>query len=128
MTTALAPTIGFTDECTRVSMLEDYLTTGAESEGANCETFVGLNNSKGVSCYWQFPFRDVAALAAFDELSGEVTHCKGGDQLPSDTPVNHPDSYMLFELIHADEVYRVAKKDKSQLNRTLVFLSAEFGS
>ncbi len=122
---ATSPTTGFADKCDRVSALENYNTTGVSPNGAMCKTFVGLDNVQGVSCRWEFPFRDSEAIRAFNDLWTEVTLCKEGTWTQDDGSVNHPDSYVLRELFTSEGFFRVAQKDKGQINRTLVFLSLE---
>ncbi len=130
METALviSPTTTLAGECIRISALESYDATGAAPDGSICETFVGMANSRGVSCHWEFPFRSAEALSVFNDLWAEVTRCKEGSQTPLNAPVNHPDSYLLRELVAAVGTYRVARKDQGHAKRTLVFLSAEYGS
>ncbi len=122
---ATSPKPGVAGECGRVFALESYSTTGFAPKGAICETYVGLANVKGVSCRWEFPFRDTQAVRAVDDLWAEVTRCKDGTQTQYDESVNHPDSYVLREFLTSDGLYRVAQKDKGQIKRTLVLLSRE---
>ncbi|MFY2822356.1 hypothetical protein [Ruegeria sp. MALMAid1280] len=122
---ATSPTTGFAGECDRVSALENYNATGLSPNGAMCKTFVGLANVQGVSCRWEFPFRDSDAIRTFHDLWTEVARCKEGTWTQHDGSVNHPDSYALRELFTSEGFFRVAQKDKGQFNRTLVFLSLE---
>jgi len=124
---AIQPTSGMADACTRISALESYEDTGLAPEGSICETFVGLIYSRGVSCFWEFPFRSTDATSIFNVMWAEVTDCKKIVSSSDDKPVNHPDSYQLKEMIANDGVYRVAIKDKGLENRTLVFLTVEQG-
>ncbi|MFA3918411.1 hypothetical protein [Ruegeria hyattellae] len=114
-------------DCGRVRALEEFASTGSEPSGSRCETFVGLTSGNGVSCYWEFPFRDGAALAYYEATWSELTTCRGGIQSAAENPVNHPDSYDIRELSVAQDIYRVTMKDKGRLNRTLVFFSFEQG-
>ncbi|MEW2919779.1 hypothetical protein AB1A64_22125 [Ruegeria sp. ANG10] len=125
---ATSPEIGFAGVCDRVTALENYNTTGFSPKGAMCEPYVGLANVQGISCRWEFPFRDAEASRAFNDLWTEVARCKDGAQKQHGSSVNHPDSYVQRELITSDGLYRVAQKDKGQINRTLVFLSFERGN
>ncbi|WP_319544367.1 hypothetical protein [Ruegeria conchae] len=122
---ATSPETGFAGLCDRVIALENYNTTGFSPKGAMCEPYVGLVNVQGISCRWEFPFRDAEANRAFNDLWTEVTRCKDGTQKRHGSSVNHPDSYVQRELITSDGHYRVAQKDKGQINRSLVFLSLE---
>ncbi|WP_298850358.1 hypothetical protein [uncultured Ruegeria sp.] len=122
---ATLPETGFAGVCDRVTALENYNTTGFSPIGAMCKPYVGLANVQGISCRWEFPFRDAEANRAFNDLWTEVTRCKDGTQKQHRSSVNHPDSYVQRKLITSDGVYRVAQKDKGQINLTLVFLSLE---
>lgn len=122
---AISPKTSLAGECDRVSDLESYTTNGFTPKGAICETYVGLEGIIGVSCHWDFPFRDAEASRAFTEIWNELTRCKDGIQTQHGVSVNHPDSYVLSELLTSGGLYRIAKKDKAKIKRTLVFLSLE---
>lgn len=112
-------------QCERVVAVESYASAGIAPAGSACNTFLGLSADTGVSCYWEFSFRNDAAVQLADALWSEITDCRAGTRSEPDLPVNHPDSYDLKELIAGRDVYRVSVKDKGAQNRTLVFIRFE---
>lgn len=112
-------------QCERVVAVESYASTGTAPAGSACNTFVGLSADTGVSCYWEFSYRNDAAVLLADALWSEITGCRAGIQSEPDQRVNHPDSYDLKELTAGRDVYRVSVKDKGGQNRTLVFVRFE---
>ncbi len=111
--------------CERVDVLDTINVTGAAPAGSKCDRFVGLAAREGVSCYWEFEYRDEQAIAFSDGLWAEITRCREGDQSGPDARVNHPDSYDLRELVVGTDVYHVTIKDKGSERRTLVFVRLE---
>lgn len=122
---AVCSTTGVAGECDLVTMLQTYETSAAVLDDAICKTFVGLAYTKGVSCYWEFSFRSDEAELFFQQVWQEIGGCRKGSSTSGSNLVNHPDSYHMRELITERGAYRVAMKDKGQLNRTLVVVSFE---
>ena len=121
------PATAKADACAQIAALERFEATGIAPDGSTCETFLGLANVSGVSCYWKFPFRSDEAIRFSDDMWGLVTSCRKGIPSILIAPINHPDSYYLRELLGERGVYRVAMKDKGAVSRTLIFLSFELG-
>ncbi|WP_170411118.1 hypothetical protein [Ruegeria atlantica] len=126
--TLVQPAIGLAAECPRIYAVEDYNRTGVAPYGSVCQAFEGLDSSRGVSCYWTFPFRSAEAASYFEDAWAEVVRCREGSSTSDNSPVNHPDSYDLREFNSGNRVYRAAKKDKGNEKRTLVFLSVEYSN
>lgn len=111
--------------CKIVDMLEAHATEKIEATEATCSRFLSQSNSTGISCYWEFPFRDQSATQMAKSFWGDIQNCRRGNELEADLQVNHPDSYDLREWVTTDGIFRVSVKDKTQLEKTLVFLRFE---
>lgn len=111
--------------CDPIDKVDEHLSTNATPDGATCATYLSLAGDDGVSCHWEFAFRDDAALEHADALWTAIMQCRDGVVSGPDIQVNHPDSYDLRELRADKGTYRVSVKDKSGQNRTLVFLRLE---
>lgn len=122
---AIASQQGLAADCLRINEIEDYVASNLAPAGSQCEVFIGLENSVGVSCFWAHPFRSAKADDFFEQTWNEVTSCRQGETSLEQGPVNHPDSYQQRELSTGGGVYRVARKDKGVEQRTLIFLSYE---
>ncbi len=111
--------------CEQVAALESYALAEIAPRGATCSTFLSQSAKTGVSCYWEFPYRDGSAERMANSLWTILQTCRPGTHLADDRPVNHPDSFQLREWAAGDAVYRVSLKDKAGQRRTLVFLGFE---
>lgn len=111
--------------CDRLDALEAYKTTQSPPVGAKCATYLGQSSRSGVSCHWEFAFRDASATSFAAEVDRAVQQCRRGQLHGPDMLVNHPDSYDLREWDTATGIYSVSIKDKGGLNKTLVFLRFE---
>lgn len=116
---------GQMDGCEQIATLESYATLEIAPPGATCSTFLGQSANTGVSCYWEFPYRDGSAEQLAHSLWSVLKTCRPGTHLASDWPVNHPDSFELRQWSAGNAIYRVSLKDKAGQNRTLVFLGYE---
>ncbi len=96
----------------------------AETIGANsCRAVLDLDAKKSTSCRWDFNFRDDASKALFETLIAEAQSCVGSNaQLALDKQVNHPDSYTLKRYQFEGSVLSLSLKDKTALQKTLVFV------
>lgn len=112
-------------ECAPISELEAYAVSKTAPAGATCSTFLSEAALTGVSCYWEFPFRDDKATLLAKSLWSIVQQCHPGVEKGPDQLVNHPDSYDLRNWISGNKIFHVSVKDKGQLERTLVFLRLE---
>ncbi len=93
--------------------------TGADS----CTGELGLNSQKSLVCRWDFDFRENASSALFQALITEAQSCFGADtELAADKQVNHPDSYTLKRFQVGELVLNISLKDKTALEKTLVFV------
>ncbi len=93
----------------------------------DCSRSLELGGVRAVTCGWSYPYRDAAAMAAFDDLLGGVARC--GDMLGrDDSQVSHPDSYDLRMFSVQDAEVSVSLKDKGALAETWLFLRAASGS
>lgn len=120
---------GIAGNCSQVEEIESFVTSDVAPTGSQCERFTGLNSAVGVSCFWVRPFRSAEADQLFEQIWADVTGCRNGETSFGQKGVNHPDSYQQRDLLTDNGIYRVAKKDKGQERRTLIFLSFEqFGS
>ena len=91
-----------------------------------CDQALSEDGSVQVFCYWGFPLRDPAAIDTADRFARDILRClPGAGPLPADSGVNHPDSYDLRRFRRDAVIISVSVKDKTALNRTLVFLRAE---
>ncbi len=94
-------------------------TIGAKS----CQPVLDLEAKKSISCRWDFGFREEAANALFETLITEAHSCIGTDaELALDKQVNHPDSYTLKRYQFDGSVLSLSLKDKTALQKTLVFV------
>ncbi len=116
----------FAEDCRRVDEIESYVTSGFAPTGSQCEKFMGLHSSVGVSCFWAHPFRSADADQFFEHVWMQVTTCRQGEAFFEQRNVNHPDSYQQRKLLTGSGIFRVAKKDKGLDQHTLIFLSFEF--
>ena len=99
--------------------------TGAEMpEGAICTTSRMLGSAHSVDCRWSYPYRDVLALHAFEDLLAMVTQCTDEEIVEDEAQVNHPDSYDLRQFRLGESVVSLSLKDKGALGQSLVFLRA----
>ena len=113
------------DSCDTLSALETFNVSGNAPKGATCTTFLTASAKTGITCRWDFPYRDNAAQQQAGTLWALLQKCRPGEQLAVDQRVNHPDSYYLREWAGRTSTYRVSQKDKAGLKRTIVFLRFE---
>ena len=111
--------------CDRLEALEAYKTTQSPPVGAKCAIYLGQSARSGVSCHWEYAFRDPSATRFAAEIEAAVQQCRRGQLRGPDVLVNHPDSYDLREWETVTGIYSVSIKDKGGLNKTLVFLRFE---
>lgn len=116
---------GQTDSCEQVAVLESFTLAEIAPRGATCGTFLSQSAKTGVSCYWEFPYRDDSAERMANSLWTILRNCRPGTHLAPDLPVNHPDSFQLREWTAGNAIYRVSVKDKAGQQRTFVFLGFE---
>ncbi len=124
---AIAPwaEAGQMDSCEPIASLESYTLAKSSPRGATCATYLGQSSEIGVSCYWEFPYRNASAEQMANSLWTTLQKCRPGRPLASDQSVNHPDSFQLREWTTGNATYRVSLKDKAGQQRTLVFLGFE---
>lgn len=116
------PLPSIASNCKIIGMLENH---EEEKIDAICSKFLSQANSTGISCYWEFSFRDVQATQRAKAFWEKIKACREGNELEPDLKVNHPDSYELKEWVTQNGFFRVSVKDKTQLGKTLVFLRFE---
>lgn len=109
------------ETCDLVTAIESYSSAGIVPHGASCTTYSSLSDGTGVSCHWEFPYRDDAATRHASKLWTMLQNCRDGMRLAPDRTVNHPDSYELREWAVEEDVYGVSLKDKGARLRTFVF-------
>ena len=89
----------------------------------NCVIEQGVNNTRPITCFWEYSFRDQAARQKFENLIKQAQSCFAKDaELAADLQVNHPDSYTLRRFEDGPFVFSISLKDKGALQKTLVFL------
>lgn len=99
--------------------------TGAEMpEGAICTTSRMLEGAHSVDCRWSYPYRDILARHAFEDLLAMVMQCTDEEIVEDGARVNHPDSYDLRQFRLGESVVSLSLKDKGALGQSLVFLRA----
>ncbi len=113
------------NNCDIINRIEDFASTNTAPTGATCSLFLGQSARTGVSCHWEYSFRDAAAPRQAKEMWSGLRHCRAGIEPEPDQLVNHPDSYDLKEWISKTGIYSISVKDKGQLERTLVFFRYE---
>lgn len=116
---------GQIDSCKPIASLEAYTLAKSSPRGATCATYVSQSSEIGVSCYWEFPYRNASAEQMANSLWSTLQKCRPGRPLGPDQSVNHPDSFHLREWTTGNATYRISLKDKAGQRRTLVFLSFE---
>ena len=113
------------NDCSRLELVIAFASTEVAPDGATCISFQSQSGNAGVTCYWEFQFRDEAALYQAGSLWSMLKRCRVGYQKDSDLQVNHPDSYVLREWVAGENTFSVSTKDKAGQQRTLVFLRIE---
>ena len=113
------------ERCKPIAALESFTSAGTAPGGATCATFLGQAAKTGISCYWEFHYRDDSAQKLANSLWDVARDCRPGTHLATDKPVNHPDSFQLREWATQSVIYRVSVKDKAGQQRTFVFLGFE---
>ena len=95
-----------------------------QSQGFDtCERVQTAGGAQEIHCRWRFSYRDVAAMAWFEDLTAGVTTClKDAVPEPREPGVNHPDMYLLQEFADPQTTIYTSLKDKAVLDSTFVFL------
>lgn len=96
--------------------------------GAVCQTSAVSGKETSSVCYWEYKYRNQDASETLDRFINALQSCFAVDQVPDDQPVNHPDSYDLYQYVIDETRVSLALKDKAALNKTYVFLRFEPGS
>ena len=115
-------TPAFADRCERIDLVQAYTAHFAPPTEATCSGYLAETGGLSVSCYWSWPYRNIDAKRFADALWSDVQMCREGQSLDPDTPVNHPDSYILRQWQTAQNLFAVSIKDKAARGETLVFL------
>ncbi len=77
-------------------------------------------------CRWDFALRAPGVETMFAFVVDAVPMCYTDSAVwPEDQPVNHPDSYTLKRFDAGGGVISIATKDKTQLNRSYIFLRVD---
>ena len=111
--------------CEFLEKLDVYGDTQIAPDDAICSTYLSQSSKIGVACFWEFPRLAPEAGLMADLLWTRLKNCRAGSQQKKDQSVNHPDSYSLRQWNAGSHIYRVAIKDKAELNQTLVFIRLE---
>lgn len=111
--------------CEPFQYLETFTQADHAPSGSSCATYLSQVSSTGISCHWQFAYRDAAAEVLASKLWSGLMTCRAGQERAEDLPVNHPDSYFLRVWDVDTGVYRLSIKDKAALGATFVFLRFE---
>lgn len=94
--------------------------------GASACSLAGTSNRSVYQCRWEFPHRAAQASETYDALVRGVDDCIGERaKLHTDQSVNHPDYYALRRYEMAPANVSVSIKDKSALDRTIVFVTVQ---
>ena len=93
------------------------------TEAESCELSRNDDGTQTYLCNWDFPYRAPGAAAVLDMLDRAIPICvRGAKALPTDSSVNHPDSYDLRRYQRGDVTISTSLKDKASLEKTIVFL------
>lgn len=91
-------------------------------EPDKCSTSIAIGGAQSMDCHWAFDFRDMAARAAYAELTGLLGACADGALEVQAAHVNHPDSFDQVLAVVAGHSVSLSLKDKAVMGQTLIFL------
>jgi hypothetical protein len=124
----LAPAAHADDLCETLNSLvldirQDLIPYQGPPGVAECRDVRTLGGQLVYNCFWEFPFRSAEATEHYEALNGAIRDCFGNRLVPTeDLGVNHPDTYSQWIYDLEGTAIRASIKDKSALDKTLVFL------
>jgi hypothetical protein len=95
-------------------------------DAERCALTRSLSGANAYHCAWKFPYRDTSASTTFDALNQMMRGCfEQSPDTVTDSPVNHPDTYVQRRHVVDQVVVSVSVKDKVSLNETYVFIGVQ---